>query len=235
MSDVKDAPPDHDPTPVTLHRGFRIIPGMNWLVSLYDRRIVNVNVNVIVAGLLAMGITVLVMHLAEAAGLLAALQGRVPNITFPWRGGTGHIYGQKLVISGLTLGVDSLADILVYFGLHWFANHMPRKRIPRVRPEYQDLTFVRDATLVQFERAVLSPLLYFIALGTQNLLLHQGWSVESATAIGLGLGMVTARMLHTLWMLRQERRRKAASATATDPAKAHGGRAQVGERERASV
>jgi hypothetical protein len=193
---------------------------MKWLVSLYDRRIVNVNVNVIVAGLLAMGITVLVMHIADRVGLLAALQGRVPDISFPWRGGRGHIYGQKLVISGLTLGVDALADILVYFGLHWFANHMPRKRIPRIKPEYQDLTFVRDATLVQFERAVLSPLLYFIALGTQNALLHQGWRVESATAIGLGLGMAVARTLHTMWMLRQERRRKAAAATATRVEKA---------------
>jgi hypothetical protein len=103
----------------------------------------------------------------------------------------------------------------VYFGLHWFANHMPRKRIPRVRSEYQDLTFVRDATLVQFERAVLSPLLYFIALGTQNALLHHNWSVASSTAIGLGLGMAVARTLHTMWMLRQERRRKAAAVTAT--------------------
>ena len=49
--------------------------GMKWLVSLYDRRIVNVNVNVIVAGLLAMGITVLVMHFAERSGLLSSLQG----------------------------------------------------------------------------------------------------------------------------------------------------------------
>jgi hypothetical protein len=184
--------------------------GMKWLVSLYDRRIVNVNVNVIVAGLLAMGITVLVMHFAERTGLLASLQGRVPDFSFHWRGAVRRIEGQKLVISGMTLGVDSLADILVYFGLHWFANHMPRKRIPRVRPEYQDLTFVRDATLVQFERAVLSPLLYLIALGTQNTLLHQGWGVESATAIGLGLGIATSRMLHTMWMLRQEKRRKAA-------------------------
>jgi hypothetical protein len=188
---------------------------MRWLVSLYDRRIVNVNVNIIVAGLLAMGITVLVMYLAEAVGLLASLKGHVPNFTWGWRGRTYQIDGDKLVISGMTLGVDSLADILVYFWLHWFANHMPRKRIPRIRAEYQELTFMRDATLVQFERAVLSPLLYFVALGTQNTLLHQGWNIASATAIGLGLGMAVSRMLHTLWMLRQERRRRSMAGVAT--------------------
>ena len=43
---------------------------------------------------------------------------------------------------------------------------MPRKKIPRIKPGYQDLTFMRDATQVQFERAVLSPLLYFILDGS---------------------------------------------------------------------
>jgi hypothetical protein len=210
---------------------------MKWLVSLYDRRIVNVNVNVIVAGLLAMGITVGVMQLAEAAGLVAALKGRVPDFWYPWFGGRAHLRGENLVISGMTLGVDALADIIVYFGLHWFANHMPRKRIPRVRSEYQDLTFVRDATLVQFERAVLSPLLYFIALGTQNALLHHGWSVASSTAIGLGLGMAVARTLHTMWMLRQERRHKATAATKAAPVevRAEGQGASREDRAKASA
>jgi hypothetical protein len=52
----------------------------------------------------------------------------------------------------------------------------------------------------------LSPLLYAVALSTQNTLLHRGWRVESATAIGLGTGIALSRSIHTLWMLRQERR-----------------------------
>ncbi|MEX2217186.1 MAG: hypothetical protein WD749_00375 [Phycisphaerales bacterium] len=179
---------------------------MRWLVHLYDRRIVNVNVNIVIAGLMALGITTLVVHYADASGLIQAVVGRVPDVRFTLLGVRVAITGQSLVINGLTLGVDALADIIVYFFLHWFANTMPRKRIPRLRPEYQELTFLRDATLVQFERAVLSPLLYVIALGTQSALLHQGYSVAAATSIGLALGIVTARLLHTMWMLRQERR-----------------------------
>jgi hypothetical protein len=99
----------------------------------------------------------------------------------------------------MTLGVDALADIIVYFGLHWFANHMPRTRIPRLKPEYQELTFLRDATLVQFERAVLSPLLYVIALGTQNTLLHRGWSVAASTAIGFTMSFMIWHLRSAAW------------------------------------
>lgn len=181
---------------------------MQWLVRLYDKRIINVNVNIIVAGLLAAGITVGVMQLLQTSGALPVLQGKAPNIHFSLGLFEVRIVGATLVVSGTTLGVDALADIIVYTGLHWFANHMPRKRIPRIKPEYQDLTFIRDATLVQFERAVLSPLLYVIALGLQNWLLHRGWNVAAATSTGLIAGMVVARTLHTIWMIRQERRKR---------------------------
>src|SRR4051812_49307552 len=207
---------------------------MRWLVRLYDRRIVNVNVNIIVAGLMAMGITVAVMHLSERWGVVHALQGWIGkfSVKLPWQ---GRIVGGNLVISGMTLGVDALADIIVYFGLHWFANHMPRTRIPRLKPEYQELTFLRDATLVQFERAVLSPLLYVLALGTQNTLLHRGGSVAASTAIGLTTGMTVARLLHTMWMMRQERRAgKDSAADLVGPDKAKRDRVEYAERPAAA-
>lgn len=179
------------------------MPRMHWLVRLYDRRIVNVNVNIIVAGLMAMGITVGVMHIADVTGLLDWMKSWVGNFQISLFGRTFQIVGQKLVISGLTFCVDATADVAVYYGLHWVANHMPR-RIPRVvrTAAGKELSFVRDATLIQFQRAIISPVLYLVALGTQNTLLHQGWNVAPATAIGLGAGMVVARGLHTLWMLR---------------------------------
>jgi hypothetical protein len=178
---------------------------MHWLARLYDRRIINVNVNIVVAGIIAMAITVGVMHLANRFGFIEDLQGVAPNFRAHLFGRKFEIIGQKLVISGLTFIVDLVADVAVYYGLHWLANHMPRKK-PRPRSAYTDLTFMRDATLVQFERAIISPILYAFALGLQNALLHQGVGVEKATALGFCAGIAASRTLHTLWMLRQERR-----------------------------
>jgi len=167
---------------------------MGRLTELYDRRFVNVNVNVIVAGVLAMGITVGVMHSAGQLGL--DTEGET----------------DKYLVTGLTFVVDLIADVAVYYLLHWFANHMPRK-IARARsPRYADLSFVRDATLVQFERAVLSPLLYLIALGTQHALLRYDYSIAGATALGFTLGIATTRILHTLYMYRMEARSRVRSA-----------------------
>lgn len=190
---------------------------MSWLARFYDRRIVNVNVNVIVSGLAAMGITVGVMHLADRFGFLDKLKGILPNYHISLFGRSFEIHGQKLIISGLTFIVDLIADVLVYYGLHWLANHMPRKKARPVSPGYTDLSFMRDASLVQFERAILSPLLYLVALGLQNALLHRGVGIEKATAIGFISGIMTSRVLHTIWMAYNER--KAGRKTATSVVK----------------
>jgi hypothetical protein len=71
---------------------------------------------------------------------------------------------------------------------------------------YAGLTFMRDATLVQFERAMLSPVMYIAALGLQQRLLHIGWGLEAATTAGFIVGIAMTRTLHTMWMLRAERR-----------------------------
>lgn len=179
---------------------------MGVLGRLYRRRIVNVNVNIVFAGLMAMAITVAVMHFLDSTGVLATLKGRVPDFHVTLFGRTFRIMGEKLVISGITFFVDMIADVSVYYGLHFVANHLPRKFGFVATGAHAHLSFMRDATLVQFQRAVLSPLLYAVALGTQNTLLHKGWSVEAATAIGLGSGIALTRCIHTLWMLVTERR-----------------------------
>jgi hypothetical protein len=179
---------------------------MRFLARLYARRIVNVNVNVVTAGLMAMAVTVGAMHLADRTGLLTWLGSYVPDfhVTLPKR--VFKVEGEKLVVSGLTFLVDVVSDVAVYYGLHFLANHLPRRLGMVSKGAHAHLSFMRDATLVQFERALLSPMLYAAALITQNTLLHQGWSVEAATAIGLGTGMGLTRCIHTLWMMQQERR-----------------------------
>lgn len=191
---------------------------MRRLADLYDYRIVNVNVNILAAGAAALGITVAVMHTAETTGLLGALLDRLGSHHFTIAG--RELHAEKFVVSGLTFLVDLIADVAVYYALHWLANHTPRRK-PRPRGAYADLSFMRDATLVQFERALLSPVLYIAALGLQSKLLHDGRSVAFATAVGFTVGIVLSRTLHTLWMLRAESRagvRTAADVVGPDPA-----------------
>lgn len=175
---------------------------MGWLADFYHRRVVNVNVNIVLAGLLSLAPTTYIVHL------------------------TRHLLSddQKFLISGITFLADIIFDVVIYYFLHWFANHMPRKG-RWVHPAYEGLTFVRDATLVQFERAIISPVLYTVALGSQTLLMHRGTSREWATVIGFVGGIAAARCIHTVWMLRSERKAmarhqaklKTGEATATAP------------------
>lgn len=183
---------------------------MRRLAALYDYRIVNVNVNILAAGAAALGITVAVMHALEVSGWLARLSGW----TSAWHVGVlGYdIQVEKCVVSVLTFVVDLIADVLVYYGLHWVANHMPGRKEKRRSHAYADLSFMRDATLVQFERALLSPVLYIAALGLQNKLLHEGHGVAFATTVGFTVGLVLSRTLHTMWMIRAERRAGVRSA-----------------------
>ncbi len=194
---------------------------MAWLTRLYDRRIVNVNVNIIVAGVLALLITVGVMHALDTSGLLAKLGGLIPDWSVRAFGRTWRFFGDKVTVTALTFIVDLVADVGVYYLLHWIANHRPSRKAQPKNPAYADLSFMRDATLVQFERAILSPVLYIAALGLQNNMLHRGYSVTMATAVGFAVGICLTRVLHTMWMLRQERvagRRSAADIVGPDTA-----------------
>jgi hypothetical protein len=174
---------------------------MDRLARWYSRRIVNVNVNIVLAGVIALAITVAVMHPLEVAGVHTWVEGH-----------TG--LDDKIVVGILTFLVDLVADVLVYYGLHWLANHWPGRTKPELlNPAYANLTFVRDATLVQVERMTLAPIFYATALGLQHVLLHADASVATATAVGFASGIALTRTLHTLWMLRAERRAARARAT----------------------
>ncbi|MCC6427627.1 MAG: hypothetical protein IT435_12500 [Phycisphaerales bacterium] len=159
---------------------------MGRLAKLYSNRIVNVNVNVVLAGILALGPTVLVVHLSR-------------------RFGVGD--DDKKTITLITFVADLVSDVTIYFGLHWLANHSPgMRRLTQVNAAYKEMSFVRDAATVQLQRAILSPLLYAVAFGTIYLLLHAGWDREVASAVGLVCGIITTRILHTVWMIRLERK-----------------------------
>lgn len=164
-----------------------------WLARQYARRIVNVNVNIVVAGLLALLPTVLIVHFSRHVGV------------------EDH---DKITIAIITFVADVVFDVLIYFVLHWLANHhhwrnrfLDKAEHLVLEPAHRGLSFIHDAGIVQFERMVLSPLLYGTALGLQHVLMrYADWHREWATIIGFVAAIALTRILHTLWMLRQERR-----------------------------
>lgn len=183
----------------------------NWCVRCYRRRIVNVNVNIIVAGLLAMGVTVAAM---KGLGQFDAAPRLARLLRMPWTMGPFH-WDDKAVIGALTAIIDLIADLAVYYILHWLANHLPRKvnklghLLDEINPGYAHLTFVQDATMVQIERLVLSPLFYILALGGQHLMLHAKFGVGTSTSVPFTCAILTTRCLHTFWMYYQQKRQVA--------------------------
>lgn len=156
---------------------------MKWIGRLYGRRIVNVNCNVLVAGSLALLPTLWIVSLTRDFGI-----------------------DNKFAITAITFASDLVFDVVIYFVLHWLANHLPRRWGKVTSKAYQHLSFVRDATLVQFERMLMAPVLYTVALGMQNFLMHYGIGREWATVWGFAVGLTITRAMHTVWMLRAERR-----------------------------
>jgi hypothetical protein len=156
------------------------------IASLYSRRIVNVNVNILAAGVLALGPVLLIVKGYHLLGL---------DAKWLWV---------------VTFVADVLCDVVIYYILHFLANHLGRPSRPVhaiADASVEHVPFFRDATKVQMQRAVLSPLLYGLWLGTQQYLIHQeGWRPVDATALGFCIGVGTARGLHTMWMIWEERR-----------------------------
>jgi hypothetical protein len=172
---------------------------MSLIARLYARRIVNINVNIILAGIFALLPLFVVTKVVHAVFF-----DNLPSeqLTF-W---------QKKIFGGVTLLTDIVADLACFYALHWLANHWP-KRIPggklvHVAGDAAAPGYFKDATLVQIERMVLSPLLYTIWLLTQFLLMRYGVAPHWAMVLGFCVATPLIRLIHTLWMLRAERRRK---------------------------
>ncbi|MDX2146018.1 MAG: hypothetical protein SFZ23_00725 [Planctomycetota bacterium] len=178
---------------------------MTLVQRLYARRIVNVNVNVVAAGLLALLPTIAVVHVLTVLGW----------IPHPSEAGSHH----KLLIGAITFIADVVFDVAIYYALHWLANHMPRVAAgPTHSLEVgAQPTFLRDATQVQVERMALSPLFYIVALGGQHVLLQLHVPTVTATGISFGIAILVTRTIHTFWMLRNERRARRVRLAKLEP------------------
>lgn len=165
------------------------------------RRIVNVNVNVIAAGIVS---TSMVM------GLVWVLKHPLA-VSWPTWGFTAF-----------SLAADLLIDGVLFVGLHWVANHW--RPVPgRTEREKQELSakpppFARDSIVLSAQRALLSPVFLVIAGVGTELLQRGGVAAYWAVGIAYMAGILVTRVLHTWWGLRSGTYRDhAARESATAP------------------
>ena len=157
------------------------------LFRLYQRkRIININANIVVSGLVSTAIVMVLLWLVKD----------VLNIQWATWGYTSFSFCADLVL-----------DVGIFTSLHWVANHW-RPMAGRSEAEHAKLhapapDIVTDTTRLQFERAVISPLYYAIAiLGTEILQQHRGMHPAWAVAIAYPAGLLVTRTLHTIWGFR---------------------------------
>ncbi|MCA9302753.1 MAG: hypothetical protein KC996_01375 [Phycisphaerales bacterium] len=151
--------------------------------KLYQRkRVVNINVNVFVAG---------VVSITLAKYPVMVISGFI-----------GHEH--KLLISVLAYVIDTTIDILMYFGLHWVANHWrPSGSVEDAAEDAQPekkRKFWVDVAMVQAERIALVPIFALMAISGTWALQHFGkirpdWAFVWAFLCA----MVVTRVLHTIW------------------------------------
>ncbi|MBA4039428.1 MAG: hypothetical protein C0468_03745, partial [Planctomyces sp.] len=166
-----------------------------WACRCYRSKIVNINVNILVASSAAVLLSTIPVHYSRYLG--------VPDES-------------KLLIIAIALVADIVLDVSIYYALHWLANHWPRtwKTAGRLVVKAAQVSsyeppptpFLREATRVQVQRLALSPILYGTYLGATYAFLHGGMDRTHASLASWALCVPLTRVLHTLWMLRDMRR-----------------------------
>lgn len=150
---------------------------MRRLFHLYQRkRVVNINVNVTFAGLMALLLAMWPVAWVEA-----------------WFG-----EDHKLWIAVAAYFIDMVFDFTVYFSLHWLANHWkPGQPAPIDRARV--IHFASDALLVQAERVVLVPLFALLAIAGMTLLQHHTeLGAKKAFVVTYIIAILITRVLHTI-------------------------------------
>ncbi len=146
------------------------------------RRVVNINLNMVTAGFIAIALAKFpVMFIGDWIG---------PE--------------HKMLISVVAYGLETTFDVMVYYALHWVANHWK----PRGHPARQDAgqrsrRFIRDATRLQAERMALVPIYIIIGPGGMWALQEFAHVQHSwAFVIAFVSAIISTRIIHTVWGLR---------------------------------
>ncbi|MEM1072032.1 MAG: hypothetical protein AAGB48_04685 [Planctomycetota bacterium] len=156
------------------------------IFKLYQRRrIININANIVASGLLSTALVMVLLWLIkDVLGIRWATWG----------------------FTAFAAVADLILDVGLFAWLHWVANHW-RPLIGRNEKERTELAAprpnpVRDAAQLQFERAVISPLYYIIAVACTEALQQQGWHPAWAVGLAYPAGLAVTRTIHTVWGLR---------------------------------
>ncbi|MCB9845108.1 MAG: hypothetical protein H6811_03860 [Phycisphaeraceae bacterium] len=163
------------------------------LFRLYQKhKVVNVNVNVIVAGLMAIVIS------------------KLPVLWVSTMIGPGAETWRKVAKIVCAAAIDGAADVLIYFLLHWIANHWkprkPRDDEERNRWAEEARKFWKTASLVQVERYLLSPVFYTIAMGGMWALMEfRDWTASWSFVTAFSAAILVTRVIHTIWGLKTGR------------------------------
>lgn len=155
------------------------------LFTFYQRkRVVNVNINIIAGGLTAIAIGAVIVKIVER------LAPGLPTWAY----------------TAIGTGADIIADVMLYFLLHWVANHWrPIKSDNAVAQhalEADKPPFWKDAGRLQLERAALSPLFYVMSVGGMEGLQRSGMAAGWAMIVSFSTALVITRIIHTLWGLK---------------------------------
>lgn len=155
------------------------------IFRFYQRyRILNVNLNIILAGMLA------ILVAKWPVQWVSDWIGEGPKIL-------------KLLSASV---IDGIADFLIYFLLHWVANHW-RPLKTRCKHEQAILdrrkgSFFKHATVIQVERYTLFPIFQLVGMGGMALLMSSGMREGWAFALGFTAAILTTRVLHTAYWLK---------------------------------
>ena len=108
---------------------------------------------------------------------------------------------REFLIAAIAYLIDTVFDVLVYYGLHWIANHWsPNGRHPSSSHHRDVKGYLHDATRIQAERMALVPI--FIIIGPGGM-----WALDKfadvqhsrAFVIAFGAAIITTRIIHTCW------------------------------------
>jgi len=143
------------------------------------KRVVNINLNILMAGFLSIAIAKYPVHLISE-----------------WIGPE-----HKLINSVIAYVLDTTIDVCMYYGLHWLANHWnPRGNLPKDDSLPRARKFMRDATRVQAERMALVPIFMLFSMGGMWALQHFYQITTSwAFVFAFVAAMFVTRIVHTLW------------------------------------